>query len=305
MIQSASNSAVQSGQVGFAPMRAPEQPSNRLIAALPLYLQIAESLLERIESGELGPGDRLPPERELSEMLEVNRMTVRRALRLLENRGLLLRRQGHGTFIAEPKIERQASRLTSFTVGMRQRGLQPGARIVSLELRPAEASVSNLLELPVSAAVYSILRLRSLNQEPVLLERYTIPFGSFPGLDRYDLESRSLYEVFHTEYGVAIARARQSLEPVIATEFEADLLGVPPGAPLMLEWRLSFDAAGLPIEHGKDLYRGDRFRFVTETASPEAYDGAEPWTPSALGSSPSPAASASDQPRPNQRGGSS
>ena len=281
-----------------------ERPSNRLIAALPLYLQIAESLLERVESGELRPGDRLPPERVLSEMLEVNRMTVRRALRLLENRGLLLRRQGHGTFIADPKIERQASQLTSFTVGMRQRGLQPGARIVSLEQRPAEASVSNLLELPVSAAVYAILRLRSLNQEPVLLERYTIPVGRFPGLDRYDLEARSLYEVFRTEYGVAIARARQSLEPVIATEFEADLLGVPPGAPLMLEWRLSFDAAGLPIEHGKDLYRGDRFRFVTETAPPEAYDGAEPWSPSALGSSSSSATSASDKPQPNQRGGS-
>jgi GntR family transcriptional regulator len=255
-----------------------DRSANRLLAALPLYLQIAESLLEQVESGQLQPGDRLPPERQLSDMLAVNRMTVRRALRILQGRGLLVRRQGRGTFIAQPKIERQAAQLTSFTVGMRQRGLQPGARVIRLERRPAEASVSALLKLPVSAAIYSILRLRSLNQEPVLLERYSIPVDRFPDLERFDLEGRSLYEVFRTEYGVAIARARQSLEPVVATEFEADLLGVPPGAPLMLEWRVSSDAEGSPVEHGKDSYRGDRFRFVTETAPPEAYAGAEPWS---------------------------
>jgi len=255
-----------------------DRPPNRLLTALPLYLQIAESLLEQVESGQLQPGDRLPPERQLSAMLAVNRMTVRRALRVLQGRGLLVRQQGRGTFIAQPKIERQAAQLTSFTVGMRQRGLQPGARVIRFERRPAEASVSGLLQLPVSAAIYSILRLRSLNQEPVLLERYSIPVELFPDLERFDLEGRSLYEVFRSEYGVGVARARQSLEPVLATEFEAELLGVPLGAPLMLEWRVSFDAEGRPVEHGKDSYRGDRFRFVTETATPEAYAGAEPWS---------------------------
>ena len=196
-----------------------DPPVNRLIAALPRYVQIAESLLEQIESGQLKPGDRLPAERALSEMLGVNRMTVRRALRVLESRGLVVRLQGDGTYVAEPKIERQAARLTSFTIGMQRRGLQPGARIVSLEQRPVEASVGTLLQLPISAPVYSLLRLRSINQEPV-----------------------------------------------IATEFEAELLAIPSGSPLMLERRLSFDLEGRPVEHGTDLYRGDRFRFVTELA---------------------------------------
>jgi len=73
-----------------------------------------------------------------------------------------------------------------------------------------------------------------------------------------------------TEYGVSIRRARQSLEPVIATEFEAELLGVNTGAPLMLERRLAYDQDDQPVEHGRDLYRGDRFRFVTEIAPLEA-----------------------------------
>ncbi|HEX9680710.1 MAG TPA: GntR family transcriptional regulator [Anaerolineales bacterium] len=243
-----------------------ELPFERSVGSLPLYLQIAESLLDRIESGELAPGDRLPPERELSERLGVNRMTVRRALRNLEDQGLLSRRQGDGTYVAEPKIERQAARLVSFTRGMQRRGLTPGTRLISVELRPVEASLARSLRLPVAAPLHDILRLRLLNQEPVILERYLIPAARFPALDRFDLEGRSVYEILETEYGIAIRRARQSLEPVVAGDFEAGLLGIRPGAPLMLERRTGFDAGGEPVEHGRDLYRGDRFRFVTEMA---------------------------------------
>jgi GntR family transcriptional regulator len=246
-------------------------PASRLVAAAPLYLQIAEGLLDRIESGELAPGDRLPPERALSEMLGVNRLTLRRALRTLETQGLLTRRQGKGTYVASPKIERQASQLVSFTRGMRRRGFIPGIRLIAAEERPVEAALAGELRLPTSAPVYEILRVRTLNQEPMLLERYTLSVRRFPGLLRFDLQTRSLYEILETEYRVVIQRARQSLEPVVASEYEAGLLGLKPGAPLMLERRLSFDAQGAPVEHGRDLYRGDRFRFTTETA---------PWDPS-------------------------
>jgi GntR family transcriptional regulator len=244
-------------------------PVDRLISAVPLYVQIAESLMARIESGELSAGDRLPPERALSEMLGVNRLTLRRALRVLAGEGLLVRRQGKGTYIARPKIERHAGSLVSFTRGMQRSGYTPGAKIISFTQSPADASLSEELQLATSAVVYLIHRLRTLNREPVLLERYTIPAGRFPGLQRFDLESRSLYEVFEQEYGITVRRARQSLEPVSATEYEARLLQIEPGAPLMLERRLSFDQKGKPVEQGKDLYRGDRFRFVTEIAPVE------------------------------------
>jgi GntR family transcriptional regulator len=247
-----------------------ERPVNRLIAAAPLYVQIAEGILDRIESGELTPGDRLPPERELSRMLGVNRVTLRQALHVLESQGLLTRRQGRGTYVAEPKIERQAGGLFSFTRGVRRRGLTPGARLVTFEEQPVEASLARELNLPLAAPVYFILRIRTVNQEPVLLERYTIPMRRFPDLGRFDLEARSVFEILETEYQAPLSRARQSLEPVVASEYEAKLLEIELGAPLMLERRLSFDAQGEPVEHGRDLYRGDRFRFVTEIA---------PWEP--------------------------
>ncbi len=243
-----------------------ERSTDRFTTAVPLYVQIAESLLDQIESGELAPGDRLPPERELSETLGVNRMTVRRALRMLETQGLLIRRQGAGTYVAEPKIERQAGQLVPFTTGMQRRGYTPGAKVITFEQRPAGVSVAGHLNLPVAAPVYYVRRLRLINQEPVMLEQFTMPAQRFPDLEKHDLVNRSVYEIMETEYGVSVSRARQSLEPVIATEFEAEWLGIEQGAPLMLERRLSFDQEDRPVEYGKDLYRGDRFRFATEIA---------------------------------------
>lgn len=239
---------------------------NRRMTGVPLYIQIVENLTERIKSGALVPGHRLPPERELSEMLKVNRMTLRQALNSLEAHGLLVRRQGDGTYVADSKIERQAGKLVPFTQGMQRRGYKPGAKVITLEQQPADAAIAKELHLRTSEPVYHIHRLRLINQEPVMLESFTLPVSRFPGLERHNLANRSAYEVMETEYGVTISRARQSLEPTIATEYEAEQLHIKPGAPLMLETRLAFDQHDQPVEYGRDLYRGDRFRFITEVA---------------------------------------
>jgi GntR family transcriptional regulator len=243
-------------------------PARGLAYSIPLYIQIAEGLVGQIEAGELAPGDRLPAERELSEKLGVNRMTLRRALRVLEAQGLITRKHGVGTYVAEPKIDRQMDELFRFTRGMQMYGYVPGARVISLEQILVDTALARELAAPVTSLAYRILRLRSINQEPVLIEDYTISARRFPGLDRHDLETRSIYEVIESEYGVAIVRARQSFEPMVASEFEAGLLEVREGAPLMLERRLSFDGDGRPVEIGRDRYRGDRFRFITEVEAP-------------------------------------
>jgi len=238
----------------------------RIKTGVPIYVQIAESLIDQIVSGKLAPDARLPSEREMSQQLNVSRMTLRAALQELENKGLITRRPGDGTYIARPKIERQASKLEPFTAGMRQRGYQTNARLIVFERRLAEVSTAQQLHVPVSTAVYYFQRLRLINQVPVMLEKCTFPTSIFPGFEQFDLERRSVYEIFSTEYGVQVHHAEQSLEAVIASEFEAELLQVVTGAPMMLEHRLAFDARDKPIEMGQDLYRGDRFRFVTETA---------------------------------------
>jgi len=231
-----------------------------------LYVQIAESLLDWIESERLPPNTRLPPERELGARLGVTRATVRQALNVLDDRGLIYRRQGQGTFIAIPKIERQAGKLVPFTKSMERRGYKTEARLISLEKFPADASVAEGLNLPIGKPTYFLHRVRIVSHEPVLLERIFVPAMVFPELERFDLAKRSLYEVMETEYGVTVVRARQSLEPVTATEYEAELLEAREGAPLMLERRIAYDEQDRPVERARDLFRGDRFRFITEMA---------------------------------------
>lgn len=255
--------------------RAPGRAANsgvaarRLVAGVPLYLQIAESLTSQIESGELKPGQRLPAERVLSETLGVTRMTLRQALSRLETEGHLSRRQGSGTFVSGPKIAREAGRLVPFTRAMTRRGYKPGAKVVVIEKQPAGIIIARHLRIPVSSAVYLVRRVRLINREPVMLETFWMPVKRFPRFERYDITRHSVYEIMEKEYGVRVSRARQSLAPTIASEYEAELLHIETGAPLMLEERLSFDARGRPIEYGKDLYRGDRFRFVTDRAPVE------------------------------------
>lgn len=235
-----------------------------------LYRQIAAHLQKQIARGKLAAGTRLPPERELADELDVNRLTLRQALQELELQGRLTRRHGSGWFVAEPVIERQAGKLFSFTIGLRKRGIATSGKIVHCTQRRVGAATAALLKLSPTARVYDLHRLRFINAEPVALERYTLSAERFPHLDQHDLANRSIiYDILEKEYGVAIANARQSLEPVSANTYEAKLLTVKAGAPLMLERRLSFDAKGNPVEYGADLYRGDRFRFVTEVASLE------------------------------------
>ncbi len=231
-----------------------------------IYQQIADNIEERIYSGDLQDGERLQSEREMSTQLGVNRLTVRRAFNVLEERGLVNRRHGGGTYVTTPRIERFAGKFVPFTLAIRDLGMRAGAQQIKFEQQAADESLAGLLQISVGAPIYNIFRVRLVNEEPAVLEQWFISAEKFPDLHTHDHITRSGYEIMETEYGISTVRATQSLEPVIATTYEAELLDIPQGAPLMLERRLSYDAQGNPVEYGKDLYRGDKFKFVTTDA---------------------------------------
>jgi GntR family transcriptional regulator len=232
----------------------------------PVWAQIEERLLDRIESGRLVPGERLPPERELADWLGVSRMTVRQALASLAVRGLVERGVGRGTFVRAPgKVEHDLSGALGFTARLERQGLAAGTLSVAARELEAPAWVATALELPPGTPVLRVERLRSAGDRPLAMEDSWLPAARFPGLLDRDLGG-SLYALMRDHYGLAPASAVERLAPVGARPHEARALGVPDGAPLMLVERVARDGSGTPVELARDLHRGDRADFVVRVA---------------------------------------
>jgi GntR family transcriptional regulator len=228
----------------------------------PLRATIAGRAEERIRSGDWSPGDRLPPERELCRQLDVSRATLRQALAELEQRGLVTRHQGRGTFVARPRVQQDLARFFSLGEALRARGLALASRVLAVGIVEAGRSLAGELGVLPGDPLVRLQRLRSVEAEPLTLEDTHLPAAPFPGLEERDFARRSLYDVLAEDYGCVVASAVESLEPVILTPGEASLLGVPRNAPALLVRRVTTDRAGRRVEHAQALLRGDRARLL-------------------------------------------
>lgn len=234
----------------------------------PAYAQIEDRVAEAIAAGELKPGDRLPSERELATRLNVSRMTLRQALDSLARRGLVRRSVGRrgGTFVAEPKIERDLSAPAGLTQQLRRQGHRAGARVVSAGQIRAGRQAADALSIPEGALTHEIVRLRFSDGEPLALERSIFPAERFPGLLDGPLDG-SLYEILEDRYATRLVRTVERLEPVVADKHEASLLEGKAGMPLLLVERRAFGEDRAPVEWARDLFRGDRTRVIVESGA--------------------------------------
>lgn len=247
----------------------------------PLYSVVASRAQERITTGDWKEGDRLPAERQLCQDFGVSRATLRQALSELQERGLITRHQGRGTFVSRPREQLPIVGVFSIREAMEARGMTMTTRVLQVETIEANRQLAaDLGCLPGDPIVY-IERLRIGDGEPMVLDTAHLRAELFPGLETVDLTARSLYEILETDYGCTIAEARETLEPVILTPRECDLLGVPAHTTALLTRRVTIDDAGVVVLLGHVLLRGDRSRYlyrrVVETTSsndePDADNG--------------------------------
>jgi GntR family transcriptional regulator len=238
---------------------------------IPYYAQLKESLREEIDSGNWRPGDLLPGEPELCRDFDVSRTVVRQALKELTYEGLIVRRKGKGTFVASPKFtESHIQELSGFFKDMLDLGHTPYSQVLRQEVIPASPIVGERLALQTGAPVVQIDRLRFVEDEPLVLVTTYLPYALCPQLVEADLSHRSLYEFLETVCGLTLARGRRTIEAVAADDYQAGLLRVEPGAPLILLDSVSYLEDDTPIEYYKALHRGDRSRFEVELIrSPE------------------------------------
>jgi GntR family transcriptional regulator len=226
----------------------------------PKYRVLRDALAELIR--ELPAGSGMPTERELCERFAVSRATVRQALDRLEAEQRIYRHQGKGTFVARPKID-QPLELTSHTEHVRARGMDPASRLVGVTRVAAAPELAGMLGLQPGGEVLQIERVRLADGEPLAIELLNLDARRFDGVAGALGESQSLYELLRARYGVELSSAEETIEAVAAPEREADLLGIPSGAPVLLLCRQTFDASGDPVEYVRSHYRADRFRFRT------------------------------------------
>jgi GntR family transcriptional regulator len=228
---------------------------------MPLYHQIIQNLRELIRSGRLEAGEAVPSEWELADLYGVSRLTVRSALNDLVRDGLLNRRHGVGTFVANPSEAQIFPGDLSFSKNMQQIGRHPSSRVVSIQIMPATNEVANYLDIAVGSPVYEIVRIRLADEEPLMLETTSLSQERFPDLDQADLSKASLYEYLNNHYQSAVVALEQALEPTLLTDREAELLAVKPGSPAILSEMVGFTAEGTPVEYTWSVTVGGRGRF--------------------------------------------
>ena len=228
-------------------------------SSLPLYQQLQRALRQAIEGRVLGPTDALPPERDLADEFHVSRITVRKAIDGLVSEGLLVRRQGSGTFMSS-RVEKNFSKLTSFSEDMRARGRAPH----SVWLRKSAGSVTPEEALTLRSSpgtpVFRFHRIRFADDTPMAVEYATVLGSCLPAIEAVE---SSLYEALERT-GNRPVRALQRLRAVLLAAEQAELLKASERDAGLLVERLGFLKDGRAVEFTQTYYRGDIYDVVAE-----------------------------------------
>ena len=225
---------------------------------IPLFEQLKNDLLEQIKKGIYISGQQIPTETELSELYHVSRITIRRAITELCNEGVLIKKQGKGTFVCTPKIDVRSPNFTMMCVTNHK---VPSSKIIKIVKQPAsERDIRELNLVPDEEVIY-LLRLLFADGEPVMVEHNFFP-ERFSKLLETDLADTSLYAFLRDQYGVHFGGASKSIQIAEPTEVEAELLGIPLSTPMMMIREIVYSSTDEPLHRTKQYLLGDRFKYV-------------------------------------------
>ena len=233
-------------------------------SGITVYRQIADVLKLRIIQQVYKLGDRLPSDRDLSEMFGHNRHTVRRALDILEAEQFIIRKHGKGTFVTYvPHAQKERTSLPMGLIDLtKEIGERPSANLIYSNIQTVDKA-GNPLRIALKSDYYVIHRLRLLKEEPLIIETIHIPEAIAPQLFSHDLEA-SLKELLEKIYKVHIGRLDISIESILSDAYMSKLLEVPIGSPMIFEKRVAYTVDERVCEYSEHIYRGDRFTFTQE-----------------------------------------
>jgi DNA-binding GntR family transcriptional regulator len=222
---------------------------------VPLYHQLAEQLSAAVADGRLEPGDPFENELAMCERLQLSRPTVRRAIQEMVDQGLLVRRRGVGTTVANRKVHRTAE-LSSLYDDLKRAGRVPATTVLELQVGQ-DPRAAAALDLDEHTEMLSVVRLRLVEDKPLALMRNWLP-PAYLDLTRVELEATGLYDALRTR-GAKPVVARQSIGARMPTPAERRYLGLRGGQPVLTMTRMAFDVAGKAVEFGDHSYRAEDY----------------------------------------------
>ncbi|USX25243.1 GntR family transcriptional regulator [Oxalobacteraceae bacterium OTU3CINTB1] len=223
--------------------------------AAPLYQQLAETLKQLMASGKIGAREPMPAERDLAITYQVSRDTVRKAIRLLEEQGLLYSDHGRGTFAAPESVRQMSRFLDSFTDDTIKRGGVPGQTILAMETVAANMAVASLLHMQPDEPLLRIKRVRLMDGKPIGLQESFLRLPAGARLEQKELEQvGSLYRILIDKFGIKPSESLESVGAVAAHADDAALLGVQAGTPLLLCERVMLSDRREPVEYCEMKY---------------------------------------------------
>jgi GntR family transcriptional regulator len=233
---------------------------------VPLYLQLMEELIKKIENKVYHVDQKLPSERELCDIYDLSRITVRQALQELEREGYIYKLHGKGTFVASKTFNQNLVRLYSFTEEMKKLGKEPSTKVLSFAEIELEEHLARQLNLDTHEEVFQVIRLRLADDEPLMYETSYLPKKHFPDLSATDLVERPMYDVFKEEYQIVVTRAVETFSATLIKEKEAKQLKTENNQAAILLKRFAYFNDKL-IEYTVSVARGDKFAYTVELNS--------------------------------------
>jgi len=242
----------------------------------PRYHQIAQSLRERMVSGQLAPGERLDNQRRLAQDFGVTLMTLRHALEVLERDGLIARRHGLGTFVSTRSVDYDILQLRTFAGDLSAQGEDVVTQFLRSQFERADRGVARALDAPLGARVLALERLRLVAGRPTSFQASYLAPALGEDVAKADLRVTPLRQVLAFKLGIEIASARETVSAVLLEARAARELGCRAGMPSFRSDRVSVAADGTPVVYDRVFIPGDRFRITRDLRYDQINSGVSP-----------------------------
>lgn len=234
-----------------------------------LHAYVKEELLNRIKSNKYQHGEQFPTEFELCKEFDVSRTTVRAALQQLTQEGYLVRQQGKGTFVADPKVSQTLSQtVNKYSDQVAMQGKQATTQLISIQVIPANEFLQNALQVAANSPIQRIERTRGANGEPTQYQISYIPWDVAPGITKEHAES-SLYTSLKEQFSVHIAKTTENVEITLADERTSSYLKCKRDLPCFYIETVALDTIGRRAEFSRSYFRGDKTDFIIERNYPQ------------------------------------